>query len=265
VTAPIAPPVVVYRNIEVPPTPDGVDALVREVSRLTDLLADVLTDKDVPFDGAIVHLADAAGDALELVAQRLADLARERGVLDWPSRDTLTWKHDDGGRSRAGFHGSASDCVTRALAICTGLGYRLVYDMVNDYGRRRGKPYAARLGVPNVGKLMDELGWQVILMPGGTHLADLPERLPGERVYMVDYQRAHVSAVVDGVVRDTFHPDHRHSGTRRRERVRRVYLPPRPETAHETDAERLARFEAMVRANRAKGTRWGDVKPLAGA
>lgn len=35
---------------------------------------------------------------------------------------------NDGGRSAAGFKGSAGDCVTRAIAIATGYSYQNVYD-----------------------------------------------------------------------------------------------------------------------------------------
>lgn len=39
---------------------------------------------------------------------------------------------DDGGRAMAGFIGYAGDCVTRAIAIATGLPYRQVYDDLNE-------------------------------------------------------------------------------------------------------------------------------------
>ena len=44
----------------------------------------------------------------------------------------LPFVHDDGGRAAAGFKGEARDCVTRAIAIATGLPYREVYDTINE-------------------------------------------------------------------------------------------------------------------------------------
>lgn len=39
----------------------------------------------------------------------------------------LRYSFHDGGRKDAGYKGSAGDCVTRAIAIATGEGYRAVY------------------------------------------------------------------------------------------------------------------------------------------
>ena len=39
--------------------------------------------------------------------------------------------YDDGGRSKY-FKGNARDCVTRAIAIATGIDYKEVYDTIKD-------------------------------------------------------------------------------------------------------------------------------------
>src|SRR5438477_11889551 len=82
----------------------------------------------------------------------------------------MKFQFNDGGRSIAEFTGNARDCVTRAIAIATGLSYREVYDSmakVNEcfrskkrvsYGRR-----TARNGIAVRSKAfkdyMHSLGW----------------------------------------------------------------------------------------------------------
>ena len=46
----------------------------------------------------------------------------------------MKFNFNDGGRAAAGFKGQAGDCVTRAIAIATGLPYRQVYDGINQIG-----------------------------------------------------------------------------------------------------------------------------------
>jgi hypothetical protein len=45
----------------------------------------------------------------------------------------MRFQYDDGGRAAASFKGEAGDCVTRAIAIATGLPYRVVYDALNEH------------------------------------------------------------------------------------------------------------------------------------
>jgi hypothetical protein len=47
---------------------------------------------------------------------------------------THQFVNSDGGRAAAGFVGGAGDCVTRAIAIATGLGYRQVSDLIDGIG-----------------------------------------------------------------------------------------------------------------------------------
>ena len=46
----------------------------------------------------------------------------------------MRWVYHDGGRSQY-FKGTTGDCVTRAIAIATGIDYRKVYDLVNSYSK----------------------------------------------------------------------------------------------------------------------------------
>jgi hypothetical protein len=46
----------------------------------------------------------------------------------------VRWRHNDGGRSEAGFQGRTGDCVCRSIAIATGKPYVEVYDELRDLG-----------------------------------------------------------------------------------------------------------------------------------
>lgn len=121
---------------------------------------------------------------------------------------------DDGGRADAGFRGQTGDCVTRAVAIATGMPYREVYDLFNEQARserpRKGKSRSsARTGVhkPTIRRVMASLGWEWHPTMGiGTgctvHLAE--GELPTGR--LVVSCSKHVVAVLDGIVHDTYDP-----------------------------------------------------------
>jgi hypothetical protein len=123
--------------------------------------------------------------------------------------------YNDGGRSSAGFKGSTGDCGTRAIAIATGMDYRAAYDLVNSYGarertgRRKKSKSNARSGVfsATMRKIMADLGWAwtptMRIGSGCTvHLAD--GELPMGRLIVLVSK--HFTAVIDGVIHDTFDP-----------------------------------------------------------
>jgi hypothetical protein len=131
---------------------------------------------------------------------------------------------DDGGRAEAGFRGSTGDCVTRSIAIATGLGYREVYDELREralasrwYMRRLEKAYGAnarrhispRMGVPRriYEPYLAERGfaWTPTMRVGSGCTVHLrKEELPSGRL-VVTCSR-HLTAVIDGVIHDTFNP-----------------------------------------------------------
>lgn len=129
--------------------------------------------------------------------------------------EKLPWIYDDGGRSSAGFKGTASDCVCRAIAIVTGLNYKTVYDEINlqafEYHRRHGgEPSHARTGIQSklTRKIMEGYGfcWNPTMLIGSgctVHLriGDLPHR--GRLICSVT---KHVTAVIDGWINDTHDP-----------------------------------------------------------
>ena len=127
---------------------------------------------------------------------------------------------NDGGRSAAGFKGSAGDCVTRAIAIAAGLDYQYVYDAMaagngtqrttKRSGKSSGK-HTANSGIYTSRKWfkdwMTQHGFRwVATMAIGTgckvHLT--PGELPYGRL-VVSVSR-HYVAVIDGLVHDTFDP-----------------------------------------------------------
>ena len=80
----------------------------------------------------------------------------------------MVFVFDDGGRIAAGYKGKTVDCVTRSIAIASGLSYQYVYDLINDSGktehigkRKRGKSNA-RTGVykTTIRTLLASLGWK---------------------------------------------------------------------------------------------------------
>lgn len=126
--------------------------------------------------------------------------------------------YDDGGRAEAGFKGAAGDCVCRAVAIAADLPYAEVYRRLarmqgaQRVTRRSGKKAAsARNGIDVRRKwfrdLMAEMGfvWTPTMGIGTgctVHLA--PNELPRGRL-IVAVSR-HYTAVIDGVVHDTYDP-----------------------------------------------------------
>src|SRR3990172_460193 len=80
----------------------------------------------------------------------------------------MNWVYKDGGRALAGYKGEVCDCVTRAIAIATGIPYKKVYRDINRLAKneRTGKwkksKSNARLGVyPYTWKkYLKLLGWK---------------------------------------------------------------------------------------------------------
>jgi hypothetical protein len=134
----------------------------------------------------------------------------------------MTWVFDDGGRAAAGFKGKAGDCVTRAIAIATGIPYREVYSAINEMAQdergrfrfrrgahrgERGKQSSARAGVYRMtqDKYLLSLGWKwtpTMTIGSGCKVHLRADELPPGRL-VVKLSR-HSVAVVDGVVHDTY-------------------------------------------------------------
>jgi hypothetical protein len=130
------------------------------------------------------------------------------------SRATYPWVYDDGGRCEAGFSGAAGDCVVRAIAIASGRPYRQVYREVNEFAgaherRAAGQGSSAREGVhrATIRRYMAAQGWvwhPTMGVGTGCHVHVSPDDLPGGTLVLA--LSKHITAVVDGVVRDTYDP-----------------------------------------------------------
>jgi len=133
----------------------------------------------------------------------------------------LKFVQNDGGRAAAGYRGKAGDCVTRAIAIATGLPYQEVYDRLNTIAgserltKRRRRKSSARRGVhkDTKRKLLESLGWKWTPTMGigtGCRVHLRADELPNGRL-VVALSR-HSAAVIDGVLHDTY--DCSRGGTR---------------------------------------------------
>lgn len=131
----------------------------------------------------------------------------------------MLWTYDDGGRELHEFENSKlkgkRDCVTRSIAIATGLPYKEVWDLILKYAENeRGHGKSKRKSHPGTGvftplarRLLADLGWEWVPTMGiGTgctvHLN--PDELP-DGILIVRTSR-HFTAVEDGVIHDTHDP-----------------------------------------------------------
>ena len=128
----------------------------------------------------------------------------------------LKFQYDDGGRKLAGYKGDTGDCVTRAIAIITDLGYRNVYDELNILGKaerltarhktrstsrlgvqkKTWKAYLASLGYERINLMTIGSGCQYHLRKG---------ELPATGRYIVQCSR-HLTALINGIIFDTQDP-----------------------------------------------------------
>jgi hypothetical protein len=135
-----------------------------------------------------------------------------------------TFTYNDGGRSLAGYSGDAGDCVTRAVAIASGLPYKEVYDFLakGNASQRAGKygkrSRSARNGVHTKRKwfkdYMQSLGfvWVPTMQIGsGCKVHFRKEELPAKGRLIVSLSK-HYSTMIDGVINDTYDPSR--NGTR---------------------------------------------------
>jgi hypothetical protein len=141
----------------------------------------------------------------------------EPSVEHWDGTASLAYKYDDGGRELAGYKGAAGDCVARAVAIASGKPYAEVYAALASgtgaqrAGKRGKRAASARSGI-NTGRkwfkdYMRSIGfeWVPCMQIGsGCKVHLLKGELPMGRI--VASLSKHYTAVVDGVIHDTFNP-----------------------------------------------------------
>lgn len=134
--------------------------------------------------------------------------------------EMIKFTYNDGGRAEAGFKGTARDCVTRSIAIAAQLPYKEVYAEVQrrSKAREKGKRRSnARTGVYTrkgwFRDYMDELGFDfvpIMAIGSGCRVHLRSNELPSGR--LVVSVSKHYTAVINGVVHDTFDPSR--EGTR---------------------------------------------------
>jgi hypothetical protein len=132
----------------------------------------------------------------------------------------MKFNHNDGGRAVAGFKGATGDCVTRSIAIATGLPYQEVYAALNgtrDSMRqtKRVRGSSARSGVSRAvyERYLKSLGWKFVpcmTVGSGCKVHLRADELPSGAI--ICRLSRHLCAVIDGVIQDTFDPSR--NGTR---------------------------------------------------
>lgn len=142
------------------------------------------------------------------------------------SRQDLSFAFDDGGRSAAGFKGSAGDCVCRAIAIATGRQYQTVYDdlhaALDSYATEHRDKTARRIARGNGRRgttprngisskvyrpYLESLGWTwtpTMRIGSGCKVHLVANELPTGR--LIVRVSKHLTTVLDGVIHDTFDP-----------------------------------------------------------
>ena len=128
----------------------------------------------------------------------------------------MKFQFNDGGRAAAGFKGRTGDCVCRAIAIAAERPYKEVYDLINEYAKHervsKYRKSKARNGVrrTTAKKILEGYGfrWVPTMHIGQgckVHLRE--DELPKGRI--VCSLSKHFTAVIDGVINDTYDPNDR--------------------------------------------------------
>jgi len=127
------------------------------------------------------------------------------------------WTFNDGGRAAAGYHGSTRDCVTRAVAIASGLPYKEVYKALAEVNKAAKGKKSARNGIHTTSRLfkdyMSSIGFKWVSTMGigtGCKVHLKADELPSGKI-IVKVTR-HFTAVIDGIINDTY--DCSRNGTR---------------------------------------------------
>lgn len=132
----------------------------------------------------------------------------------------MDFVYNDGGRSRYYRAESVGDCVTRAIAIATRTDYKEVYDSINKLakaervGSKKRHISSSRNGVYKITerKYLESIGWSykpLMKIGSSEHYylteSDLETLGLEDGRYILQIRR-HLTAVIDGVINDTFNP-----------------------------------------------------------
>lgn len=133
----------------------------------------------------------------------------------------MKFEFNDGGRWAVGYKGSAGDCVARALAIALHRPYQEIYEDLNALatkerlGKRKRSKSNARTGVfkSTYKRYLLSRGWvwvPTMFIGQGCKVHLRADELPAGRL-IVSLSK-HLTAVIDGVIHDTYDPSR--DGTR---------------------------------------------------
>lgn len=130
----------------------------------------------------------------------------------------IGYRYDDGGRKAAGFKGKAGDCVVRAAAILTGRDYAEVYELMADANvlSKQRLRHAESHGLTSVERSAERGVSKDAYLSVFKELGIIQERQRRgdlKFTYTQAYERygdcivttrRHMSAVIDGELRDIF-------------------------------------------------------------
>ena len=130
----------------------------------------------------------------------------------------IEFNYNDGGRSEAGYKGKSGDCVCRAIAIVTGKPYTEIFEFLANGNatqrtrkgqKKRGKTAQSGINVTRkwFKDYMKSLGfkWTPLMHIGqGCKVHLKGDEIPKGRIIVS--LSGHYSAVIDGVVNDTYNP-----------------------------------------------------------
>jgi hypothetical protein len=119
--------------------------------------------------------------------------------------EMTTWVYNDGGRAEAGYKSTAADCVVRAVAIVMEIPYKVIYEDLRHFLTSRGAP-SPRNGIyeEDAHLYLKQMGFRYKKINGDTVTLHR-DQLPKGKV-IANLPR-HATAVVDGIVNDTFDPN----------------------------------------------------------
>lgn len=134
--------------------------------------------------------------------------------------------YDDGGRSKYFQAAEVGDCVPRAIAIATGIDYKVVYEQLQarqkgfsggrsrEALRARGKSVRNGTAKTPTMSYLTELGWiwEPLCRVGDPKRVHVRKfELPGNGRFVLSLSR-HLTALIDGTIHDTYDPSR--EGTR---------------------------------------------------
>lgn len=121
----------------------------------------------------------------------------------------MAYVYNDGGRTDAGYKGTAGDCGARAMAIALDLYYQAAYDELAQANKDAGGAKSARNGIMKdvYSKVLERHGWVWHPAPKfvgrKAYASDMPEGT------VIARMAGHFVCIIDGVVQDTFDCSHK--------------------------------------------------------